>query len=186
MATQTHKGMIHLICLVLESYAVGRRGRADEEIIVDDPDCKLALNHMIRHYGLFFIHPEPEFWSVDALSETDRNQRTRDHVIPVAEIMKVLMRKATEQNGVSQGFLVDFLGKYLVTCRITKSEDRRLTKAGFAEAVPPQAILPYDEFDIWARYDHLDCKIQRQNTDPWIRKTKGGKSVRIKKPEMNV
>lgn len=186
MATQTHKGMLHLICSTLTSYGAGRGPRKDEPILINDPDCKLALNYLLRHYGIFFLHPEPEYCSPRAKAEKDPSLRTREHVIPIAELMKVLMRRAAAGQDVSPAYLVRFLSKYLITCRIHKEENKRLTQAKFAEAMPPDAVLANDEFEIWARYDHAKCRIERDKADAWIRITKNGKQKQIERPDMSL
>jgi hypothetical protein len=185
MATQTHKGMLHLICSTLHSYAAGRGVRKDEPILINGPDCKLVLNHLLRHYGIFFLHPEPQFCSLRAESESDPSLRTREHVIPIAELMTVLMRRAIAGQDVSPSWLVEFLRKYLITCRIHKEEDKLLTSAEFAEEMPKAALLPNDEFEIWARYDHPKCKIEREDATPWLRITKTGRQNPIAQPDMS-
>jgi hypothetical protein len=153
MATQKQDLMEVLICTILELYG-NSHGASKGKVKISAPECKLAINHLIRSYGFFYLHKSPLFVSVKARGITDKKLLTIDHVVPVKEIMKALMDRSTTKAGVTPADLRDLLSTHLLTCRISKEEDVELTKNGLAQKMPDDAFDQHGNIvKYWARYD---------------------------------
>lgn len=127
--------------------------RTATHVHINDPECKLAINHLIRSYGFFFLHPSPDSISIAARGILDKKLLTIDHVVPVKVIMKLLMEKATTKEGVTPQFLRQFLSKHLITCLITKEENAKLNAAKLGYKLPNLTLNRRGDVQrLWARY----------------------------------
>lgn len=168
MATQDQAKMETLICTILNLYGAGRGSRRAEPIQISDPECKLAINHLIRCYGFFFLHTSPNAISKEAEAETDKKNLTLDHVVPLKQIMKNLMDHVVDQGTISRSHLRGYLAEHLLVCKITKDEDKRLTSKKLGSRMPDSALDKSGKVtNLWARYAprigaNIPCKPLKQ------------------------
>lgn len=128
-----------------------------------DSDCKVALNPLIRAYGDLFCHREPNHMSKVA-SVGAASSKTKDHVIPVRELMLAMMDRARLDCSDLAGWIENFLNEYSIVCLIDESEDQLLRANGLWNKMPENASFHNGEFCcIWARYLHPKINISRSD-----------------------
>lgn len=118
-------------------------------------DCQLAINFLIRmyHVRLTFMSRLPMPMS-NAARLASGEKLIKEHAIPVATIMKLLIDSEVPKTEVAVEQLLDRVMKLLdaTTCRalVTKAEDASLTAANLADRMPEGFSYPWA--DPWVRY----------------------------------
>lgn len=118
-------------------------------------DCQLAINFLIRmyHVRLTFMSKLPMPMSNEAIASSGE-KLIKEHAIPVATIMKLLIDSEIPATDAPVDQLIDRVMKLLdaTTCRalVTKREDARLTAANLADRMPEEFAYPWA--DPWVRY----------------------------------
>ena len=83
----------------------------------------------------------------------DRSNVIHDHVVP----HNIVMGKLLKLNPINETNLKSIIYKYLVICKITKEEDRKLNSAGLKSKMPMD--WNEDTDSIFARYEKVGIEI---------------------------